>query len=127
ITQWRGVVATCLDGPQTEPVASATVGGPLNDPSVDLAAAWLADRLGITVTRKEAETLEVQLVRSADKIELRIIDDHTMEVRMPGRAAALVALNRRSTAECLSEELAHLEPDSAYARALRALNNVRYQ
>ncbi|MDO4909775.1 MAG: glucose-6-phosphate dehydrogenase assembly protein OpcA [Corynebacterium sp.] len=127
ITQWRGVVATCLDGPQTDPVAQAIVAGPVNDPSVDLAAAWLADRLGITVSRKEADTLRAQLIRNVDKIELEVVDDHTLRVCMPGRKPALVALNRPTTADCLSEELSHLEADSAYARTLRALNKVRYQ
>ena len=54
-------------------------------------------------------------------------DNHTVSVHVPGAARSLVALNVRSWAERLSEELRHLEPDDTYARALRAANDVKGQ
>lgn len=127
ITQWRGIVATTLDGSHNNPVEQAVVSGPESDPSVDLAAAWLADRLAIRVTRKVSDNFFAELIRQTGTIILEVLDEHTMSVAMPGRKPALVALNARTTKDCLSEELRHLEADYAYSRALRALNHVRYE
>ncbi|NLF90582.1 MAG: oxppcycle protein OpcA, partial [Corynebacterium marinum] len=44
----------------------------------------------------------------------------------PGSPDSLVAMNARSDADCISEELRHLDPDLAYANALRGLTRVQH-
>ncbi|RRQ12795.1 glucose-6-phosphate dehydrogenase assembly protein OpcA [Corynebacterium bovis] len=51
ITAWGGLVASALDQEPYENVTSVTLSGPADDPSVDIAGGWLADRLGVPVTR----------------------------------------------------------------------------
>ena len=46
-------------------------------------------------------------------------------VTITGRPSFKVALSRRTTVDCLAEELRHLDPDTAYARALRGLGRIR--
>ncbi|WJZ02715.1 glucose-6-phosphate dehydrogenase assembly protein OpcA [Corynebacterium freiburgense] len=138
ITPWRGIVAATLDQPPHEKIIDATVYGPADSPSVDLAAGWLADRLGITVLRETTEDCQsvetkecipvsrIELNREDSTISIEVRDTHTLAVQIPGRAEALVALGKRSTADCLAEELRHLDADKAYEKALRGLSHVRY-
>ncbi|APT84808.1 glucose-6-phosphate dehydrogenase assembly protein OpcA [Corynebacterium aquilae] len=141
ITPWRGIVASTMDQPPHEEVLDARVFGPAGSPSVDLAAGWLADRLGVNIVREstgqdpiplDAEgkgcipLTKVELIRKNSIITIEVTDATTMTVNVPGKAPALVALTRRSQADCLAEELRHLDPDLAYGRALRGLNRVRY-
>lgn len=51
-------------------------------------------------------------------MQVQIVDEHTVRVSVPGYPDAFVALSARSDAECLAEELRHLDPDAMYARAL---------
>lgn len=133
ITSWRGVVASALDRYPHEPVTSASVCGPADNPAVDIAAGWLADRLGVEVERTaegDDSDLEVfpirrlRLQRESGAVEVEIQDKHTMRMKVPGNPDALVAMGVRSDADCLAEELRHLDPDVAYANALRGLGNV---
>ncbi|PRQ11917.1 oxppcycle protein OpcA [Corynebacterium sp. 13CS0277] len=141
ITPWRGIVASTMDQQPHEEVLDARVFGPAGSPSVDLAAGWLADRLGVNIVRestgqqavpRDAEgrpcipLTKVELIRKHSLITIEVADAHTLSVHVPGRAPALVALSRRSQADCLAEELRHLDPDLAYGRALRGLSRVRY-
>ena len=141
ITQWRGIVASTLDQPPHEGVLDAEVHGPADSPSVDLAAGWLADRFGVNIVRQSTgqdavpvddegreciAITRVVLFRSRSKITVEVRDAETLSVSVDGSHHGLVALGRRSRADCLAEELRHLDPDLAYARALRGLNRVRY-
>lgn len=131
LTMWRGVVASALDRPPHEPVEHVTISGPATNPSVDIAAGWLADRLEVPVVR---ETLDVEddlfgirrlvIQRASGSIVFEIEDATTMRLEVPGSPAAYVALSRRSDADCLAEELRHLEPDLAFEKALHALGKV---
>ena len=106
-----------------------------------MAAGWLADRLGTTITRETTDTTtipvdeagepcievtQIDITRESSTITIDILDAHTLRVRVPGREPALVALNRRSRSDCLAEELRHLDPDRSYAKALRGLSRVQY-
>ena len=141
ITQWRGIVSSVIDEPPHQAVIDARVTGPALSPSVDLAAGWLADRLGTTITRETTDTTaipvdeagepcievtQIDITRESSTITIDILDAHTLRVRVPGREPALVALNRRSRSDCLAEELRHLDPDRSYAKALRGLSRVQY-
>lgn len=139
LTPWRGVLASALDQPPHEHVDSVDIYGP-HDPSVSIAAGWLADRLACPIrlhrTSETCEALDAQgeLCHPISKIELHrasgpvvvaVVDAHTMSVQLPGRPASLVAVGRRALSDCLSEELRHLDPDNAYAKALRGLYRVQ--
>ncbi len=140
LTSWRGVLASAMDLPPHGPVTAATIEGPAEDPSVDIAAGWLADRLGVTVTRvmedgplipmdaddePKAPVSRVLLERESGDLELRVTGSMTAVVRIGERPPFKVALSRRPTADCLTEELRHLDPDVAYGRALRGLARIR--
>lgn len=132
LTAWRGVLASTLDRPPFEAITGATVEGSA-DPSADLAAGWLVDRLGCPVTRlissepddAPATVRKVTLNRDGADVVLEVIDATNALVTIGDRPPFPVALFQRSTAECLAEELRHLDPDTAYARALRGLGRVR--
>ncbi len=137
LTLWRGIVASALDRHPHEPVEAVEISGPAGSPAVDLAAAWLADRLAVSVRRvpiddrglTSADCFPVRKLvffRANSDITVEVIDASTVRVSVPGAPESLVALNVRSQAEVLSEELRYLHADKTYANALRALNRVNY-
>lgn len=133
ITPWRGVVASALDRHPHEAVQSVTISGSADSSAVDIAAGWLADRLGVPVTRtvddSHAEWFPIthlEFNRESHPVTIDVVDEFTVKVTVPGTPDSLVALSRRSTAETISEELRHLDADTTYARALRALSQITY-
>ncbi len=133
ITAWRGIVASSLDQHPHEDVREATVVGPPGDVSVDIAAGWLADRLGVEILRETCEPTDdptlfpirsLSFDRASGPLKVEVLDHRTVRVALPGRPESLVAMSVRSHAECLSEELRHLDPDLSYAQALRGLSRV---
>jgi glucose-6-phosphate dehydrogenase assembly protein OpcA len=121
ITPWRSMLAAALDQVDCE-VISAEVQGEQYNPSVELLAMWLADRLhvhvrrgvsagpGLTEVRMLTSTGPIRLYRPAGGLALLTLEDQ------PDRA---VALKRRETSELMAEELRRLDPDDTYASALR--------
>ena len=134
LTLWRGIVASALDRHPHEPVESVEVSGPADSPAVDLAAGWLADRLAVSVRRTALERdghtgfpiQRLVFFRPQTNITVEMADCSTVRVLAPNAPESLVALNVRSSAELLSEELRHLHADKTYAHALRALDRVSY-
>ena len=137
ITHWRGVVASALDRYPHEPVTAVEIDGPADDPSVDIAAAWLSSALDAPVTRICSEQTasepsrlfpirRLTLERASGPVSVSVKDDKSIRVRVPGMPDSFVAMSTRSDADCLSEELRHLDPDWAYSQALRSLSNVNF-
>jgi len=134
LTLWRGIVASALDRQPFEPIESVDVSGPATSAAPDIAAGWLADRLGVAVRRTiddddNPEWFPVRRIkfhRRNNPVTVEVHDAHTVRVAMPGSPEWFVAMSRRSVAEVLSEELRHLEADTPYAKALRALTRVNY-
>lgn len=132
ITAWRGLVASALEIRPHEPIHRVRIYGPATHPSVDIAAGWLAARLGVEVIRDDAHCVtpgafmisRLVLERESGNVELVVVDKHTIKVCVPGFPDSLVALSRRSIADCLAEELRHLDPDRAYTAALEGLDRV---
>ena len=52
------------------------------------------------------------------------MDEHSVRVSVPGSPDSYVAMTARTDAECLAEELRHLDPDTAYANALDGISHV---
>ncbi|RNE49195.1 glucose-6-phosphate dehydrogenase assembly protein OpcA [Corynebacterium alimapuense] len=133
ITGWRGIVASSLDQHPHDEIESVTITGPANTPSVDIAAGWLADCLGIRINREICQPAEdvrlfpirsLSLNRASGPVTIDVLDHRTVRVEVTGRPESLVAMSVRIDADCLAEELRHLDPDLTYAHALRGLNRV---
>ncbi|MEJ8644829.1 glucose-6-phosphate dehydrogenase assembly protein OpcA [Streptomyces sp. MS1.HAVA.3] len=121
ITPWRSMLAAALDQ-QALSVMSATVEGEDENPSCELLAMWLADRLGVPVERTLSSgpgLTAVRLVTKDGDIVLDRADGALATLCMPGQPDRAVALKRRDTAELLAEELRRLDPDNTYESALR--------
>ena len=126
ITPWRGVVASAFDRYKHMP-RTISLSGVAEHPSVSIAAAWLNACFGVDVTIEavnESEAIpgspiqRLALNCGDGSVQVQAVDEHTVRVSVPGYPDAFVALSARSDAECLAEELRHLDPDAMYARAL---------
>ncbi|MET9608813.1 glucose-6-phosphate dehydrogenase assembly protein OpcA [Streptomyces sp. NPDC006512] len=122
ITPWRSMLAAALDQQQNLAVVSATVEGENDNPSCELLAMWLADRLGVPVNRTLSGGPGLTAVRMETKdgvIVLDRADGALATLCMPGQPDRSVALQRRDTAELLAEELRRLDPDNTYEASLK--------
>ncbi|MFE7104809.1 glucose-6-phosphate dehydrogenase assembly protein OpcA [Streptomyces sp. NPDC057575] len=121
ITPWRSMLAASLDQ-QSAQVVSATVEGESENPSCELLAMWLADRLGVPVERTVSAGPGLTAVRMETKngtIVLDRPDGSLATLSMQGQPDRAVALKRRDTAELLAEELRRLDPDNTYAATVK--------
>ncbi|MFF8385320.1 glucose-6-phosphate dehydrogenase assembly protein OpcA [Streptomyces kanasensis] len=121
ITPWRSMLAAALDQIACQ-VASAEVEGEEFNPSVELLAMWLADRLGVSVRRSPSAgpgLTAVRLATDCGPIVLDRPDGSLATLAVEGQPNRAVALKRRETAELIAEELRRLDPDDTYASALR--------
>lgn len=133
ITPWRGVVASALDRCPGARIEAVEITGCPSDPSVEVAAGWLASALGVPVSRFSADGPAddaapihlLKLVADIGDISVEVIDANSVQVSVPGRPDTFVALSARTDAECLAEELRHLDPDATYGRALAGLSQVQ--
>ncbi|MEU8620794.1 glucose-6-phosphate dehydrogenase assembly protein OpcA [Streptomyces sp. NPDC048623] len=121
ITPWRSMLAAALDQVECE-VTSAEVAGEEFNPSVELLAMWLADRLKIPVRRSGSAgpgLTSVRMQTNCGPIVLDRADGSLATLSIQGQPDRAVALKRRETAELIAEELRRLDPDDTYASALR--------
>ncbi|MEU2251349.1 glucose-6-phosphate dehydrogenase assembly protein OpcA [Streptomyces sp. NPDC019224] len=121
ITPWRSMLAAALDQQPAE-VVSATVEGESDNPSCELLAMWLADRLGVPVERTTSGGPGLTAVRMTTKngdIVLDRADGSLATLCMVGQPDRAVALKRRETAELLAEELRRLDPDNIYESTVK--------
>ncbi|MFD9220818.1 glucose-6-phosphate dehydrogenase assembly protein OpcA [Streptomyces sp. NPDC060064] len=121
ITPWRSMLAAALDQVSCE-VTAAEVEGEEFNPSCELLAMWLADRLKVPVKRSFSAGPGLTAVRmetSCGPIVLDRADGSLATLSIQGQPDRAVALQRRETAELMAEELRRLDPDDIYASALR--------
>ncbi|MEU0603515.1 glucose-6-phosphate dehydrogenase assembly protein OpcA [Streptomyces sp. NPDC006393] len=121
ITPWRSMLAAALDQVTCE-VRSVEVEGEEFNPSCELLAMWLADRLEVPVKRSPSTgpgLTAVRLDTSCGPIKLDRADGRLATLSIQGQPERAVALKRRETAELIAEELRRLDPDDTYASALR--------
>jgi glucose-6-phosphate dehydrogenase assembly protein OpcA len=117
VTPWRSMLAAALDQKHSA-VTGAVVEGEAYNPSSELLAMWLADRLEVPVERRVSEGPGITAVRLATgdgTVCLDRADGALAELAMPGQPDRHVALKRRETAELIAEELRRLDPDDVYA------------
>ncbi|MFJ6543868.1 glucose-6-phosphate dehydrogenase assembly protein OpcA [Streptomyces sp. NPDC091385] len=121
ITPWRSMLAAALDQVSCE-VTGVEVEGEEFNPSCELLAMWLADRLAVPVRRTLSSGPGLTAVRmdtTCGPIVLDRADGSLATLSISGQPARAVALKRRDTAELIAEELRRLDPDDTYAAALR--------
>lgn len=121
ITPWRSMLAAALDQ-VTVDVNAVEVEGEEFNPSCELLAMWLADRLDVPVKRSLSSGPGLTAVRmdtSHGPITLDRADGSLATLSIEGQPDRAVALKRRETAELIAEELRRLDPDDTYASALR--------
>ncbi|MEV5172811.1 glucose-6-phosphate dehydrogenase assembly protein OpcA [Streptomyces flaveolus] len=121
ITPWRSMLAAALDQVTCE-VKAVEVEGEEFNPSCELLAMWLADRLDVPVKRSLSSGPGLTAVRmdtDCGPIVLDRADGSLATLSIEGQPARAVALKRRDTAELIAEELRRLDPDDIYASALR--------
>ncbi|MGW0863688.1 MULTISPECIES: glucose-6-phosphate dehydrogenase assembly protein OpcA [Streptomyces] len=121
ITPWRSMLAAALDQVTCE-VRAVEVEGEEFNPSCELLAMWLADRLDVPVKRSLSGGPGLTAVRmdtNCGPIKLDRADGSLATLSIDGQPDRGVALKRRDTAELIAEELRRLDPDDTYASALR--------
>ncbi|MGI5425036.1 glucose-6-phosphate dehydrogenase assembly protein OpcA [Streptomyces sp. CA-179760] len=121
ITPWRSMLAAALDQVTCE-VRAVEVEGEEFNPSCELLAMWLADRLDVPVKRSLSGgpgLTAVRLDTNCGPIKLDRADGSLATLSIDGQPDRGVALKRRETAELIAEELRRLDPDDTYASALR--------
>jgi len=123
LTPWRGLLAAALDQhPVT--VQTAEVRAERSNPSADLLVAWLAGRLGVRVTRHNSRgpgLTQVRLLTRHGDIAITRPSGPSAVFSIPGEADRPVALERRTTAELMAEELRRLDEDQVYAETVKSL------
>ncbi|MEU6536203.1 glucose-6-phosphate dehydrogenase assembly protein OpcA [Streptomyces sp. NPDC047000] len=121
ITPWRSMLAAALDQVVCE-VEGVEVEGEEFNPSCELLAMWLGDRLEVPVRRSLSAgpgLTAVRLDTTCGAIVLDRPDGALATLSIQGQPDRAVALKRRDTAELIAEELRRLDPDDTYASALR--------
>ncbi|MEV4507303.1 glucose-6-phosphate dehydrogenase assembly protein OpcA [Streptomyces klenkii] len=110
-TPWRSMLAAALDQQPDAAITSAEVEGEPCNPTGELLAMWLADRLQIPVDQTPRDTpyaiTSVRLRTKRGPIVIDRPDGALATLSMPGQPDRTVALKKRTTAELLAEELRH--------------------
>jgi glucose-6-phosphate dehydrogenase assembly protein OpcA len=127
LTPWRALLAAALDQHPAK-VTRAHVVAERISPSAELMAAWLQDRLKITVERSTSQgpgITEVVLDTKEGAIRLARPDGRLAVLSSPGQPDRPVALKRRDLPDLLAEELRRLDEDDIYAATARRLHRSR--
>ncbi|MFJ9428517.1 glucose-6-phosphate dehydrogenase assembly protein OpcA [Streptomyces sp. NPDC101490] len=121
LTPWRSMLAAALDQAPLA-VTSAAVESEAENPSAELLARWFEVRLRVPVERIVTGGPVVTAVRMGTangEIRIDRPEGPVARLTIPGQPARVLALKVRTTAELIAEELRRLDPDEAYAAALR--------
>ncbi|MCX5394541.1 glucose-6-phosphate dehydrogenase assembly protein OpcA [Streptomyces sp. NPDC006482] len=121
LTPWRSMLAAALDQARAS-VTSAAVESEAENPSAELLARWFEVRLGVAVDRIVTDGPVVTAVRMGTpdgEIRIDRPEGPVARLAIPGQPSRVLALKVRTTAELIAEELRRLDPDEAYAAALR--------
>jgi glucose-6-phosphate dehydrogenase assembly protein OpcA len=121
-TPWRSLLAATVD--QTDgTIHGGKVAAEESNPTADLLVAWLSSRLRLPFTREISGGPGITEVSfSVDNGDITVTrgDGRTATLSRPGQPDRHVALQRRDTADLLSEELRRLNPDEVYGETLAA-------
>jgi glucose-6-phosphate dehydrogenase assembly protein OpcA len=121
VTPWRSLLAAALDQPH-EDVTGARIEADPGSPSAALLGGWLSVRLGVSAEISDSRGPGITAVRLTTKngeIAVTRPDGRVATLSRPDQPDRQVALQRRSTAELLAEELRRLDPDEVYHEAMQ--------
>lgn len=121
-TPWRSVLAATLDQPYAG-IQGGTVRAEEGNPSAELIAAWLTQRLGVAVGVAASPgpgITDITFTTTAGDITLTRPDGRVAHLRRYDQPERRVALHRREAPDLLAEELRRLDPDEVYADTLTA-------
>jgi glucose-6-phosphate dehydrogenase assembly protein OpcA len=127
LTPWRALLAASLDQHPLK-VTEASVTAERVNPSADLLAAWLRNRLKVEVTRKNSRgpgITAVEMQTAEGPIRISRPDCRLATYSSPGHPDRPIALRRRAVNELLSEELRRLDEDDVYAAVAKTLTKSR--
>ncbi|MGC0414958.1 glucose-6-phosphate dehydrogenase assembly protein OpcA [Embleya sp. AB8] len=119
-TPWRSLLAAALDQKYSR-ILGAKVGAKAGNPSAELLALWITDRLDVDVERVETGgpgITSVTLVTKDGEIVIDRPDGMMASLSSPGQPDRVVALKRREASDLVAEELRRLDPDDVYAATL---------
>jgi glucose-6-phosphate dehydrogenase assembly protein OpcA len=122
-TPWRTLLAATLDQEPGEILGGVVSAEPEN-PTADLLAAWLCNRLRAPFLRETSGgpgITEVRMTTAEGDIAISRPDGRVATLSRPGQPDRHVALQRRDIAELLAEELRRLDPDEIYGESLAAV------
>ncbi|RJL36121.1 glucose-6-phosphate dehydrogenase assembly protein OpcA [Bailinhaonella thermotolerans] len=121
LTNWRTMIGSAFDTP-VPPVQRGVVEAKPGNPSAELLAAWLSQRLGADVRVLPSQgpgITGVRLEAAGEEVAITRVDSRMAQLSRTGQPDRRVALARRATSELLKEELRHLDPDEVYEETLR--------
>ena len=125
LTMLRTQLATMLDQPPFDKVLRAEIVGSSNSPSIDLLAAWLELKLGVTVKivrTTPAKSINVikniKLIRKSGDVEISRETLDKAVLKQPSQPTREISLPRRSLRDCLSEDLRRLDPDDLFGEVI---------
>lgn len=122
-TPWRSLLAATVDQ-ETDAITGGIVYAEEDNPTADLLAAWLGNRLRVPFSRENSGgpgITEVRIGTTAGDIRISRPDGRVATLTRPGQPDRHVALHRREIAELLAEELRRLDPDEIYGESLAAV------
>jgi glucose-6-phosphate dehydrogenase assembly protein OpcA len=125
-TPWRSLLAAILDQDHGA-ITGGLVSAEEQNPTADLLAAWLCNRLRVPFLRETSGgpgITEVRLSTEAGDIVISRPDGRVATFTRPGQPERHVALQRRDIAELLAEELRRLDPDEIYGESLAAVTGL---
>ncbi|MFT4295560.1 MAG: glucose-6-phosphate dehydrogenase assembly protein OpcA [Micropruina sp.] len=124
LTPWRALLAAALDS-YPAPITAVSVEAAPNNAASMLLSAWLEDRLGVQVDRREGDkgigVTNVTLSTTKGDIVIAREDGKTATFSAPGLSRRQVALRRREINALITEELRRLDVDDIFASAMRTL------
>lgn len=123
LTLWRALLAAALDQTTGEPLSGRIVADDSN-PVAILLRAWLQCRLGIPIDFEDddrAQITRVTLTTDVGDIDIRRTSVMSCEFSVPGSAARIVPIRRRSIPELLAEDIRRLDADEIYGETLQHL------
>ncbi|MHA6525397.1 glucose-6-phosphate dehydrogenase assembly protein OpcA [Tessaracoccus sp. G1721] len=123
LTRWRALLAAAMDQTQAQVTGAVVTSAPDNAPAT-LLAAWLSDRLGVSVSRLDGDlpgVNEVRLTTTEGDITVRRVAEGTAQYQVPHQPQRTVALRRRPLTDLLTEELQRMDADDIFESATTRL------
>ena len=123
LTPWRALLAAALDQYPAK-IKAVVVESERNNPSADLLASWLHNRLKVEATRQVSEgpgLTAVRMTTASGDIAITRPDGLLASYAVPGQPERLVALKRRDVTDLISEELRRMDDDGVYERTVKSL------